>query len=723
MARLKEDGGAADGCKDTVSLHASSLKRQRSDSSFLQSKADSLFVEDSGPPPKRRKDDEKLRQPLMETNINGDTQCRKRSGSSSIEGLELELRGNWIPCALGEEEELEDPELKEIGSSFGQSCPVDFPDMVEPRNFEFRPIMETRVPSMTCGELCDESIMNSPATEFEHCRSVSGSSHSPLLAVDDDVSLGRDVTVCKDNNDKVLVKTVMRGYELVAKKKEVEYCPNPYFMETQAEIDASMRSVLIDWMMEVSHEYGLKRITLQRALNYTDRYLTLHVVPRRKLQLLGVTSLFIASKFDEIYPPSVRDFALTTDGACTDDSIKQFERLILEVLEWRLVPVTCHCWITFFVQRLAHIQLIYRSSQAALRGKEGEGEMDESIAIVKNQILDEDRVTPPPLEGEAPGCTPAVGVDKHATRRSVIDSKMKLKTNPPPSSVLVKRKEEGCEYEGECSDKENSRPSNKSRCRDSCSRNALQETAKNCFTSGDKVCSEEVSEGSACFPFDNIFPVALFQRATDLIDVCLLDISNLHHRRSHVAAAALLVAFKTAIYVGGGTKSKKLLEEAVALSLLEKERGWQKCFNYMLRLSFSFAERCQTPEAAVKRTPQPRVQREVEKSEWHFLQQYNPEALTVIKKSISLRNSLEKEASSVDSGKIKHSFQVGGAAANHIREEGPAQDTSIIIDKETLQAPMLVSSSSSPCEFSDEFSPEKTFVRSGAGCIVNAAAR
>lgn len=34
-----------------------------------------------------------------------------------------------------------------------------------------------------------------------------------------------------------------------------------------------MRAILLDWMMEVCAEFGLKRETFNLALNYTDRYL------------------------------------------------------------------------------------------------------------------------------------------------------------------------------------------------------------------------------------------------------------------------------------------------------------------------------------------------------------------------------------------------------------------------------------------------------------------
>lgn len=77
-----------------------------------------------------------------------------------------------------------------------------------------------------------------------------------------------------------------------------------------------MREILIDWMMEVCEEFMLKRETLYISINYIDRYLqeVQEIVPKNKLQLIGVTSMFVACKIEEVYIPRVNDFALSTDG-------------------------------------------------------------------------------------------------------------------------------------------------------------------------------------------------------------------------------------------------------------------------------------------------------------------------------------------------------------------------------------------------------------------------
>lgn len=71
----------------------------------------------------------------------------------------------------------------------------------------------------------------------------------------------------------------------------------------------------MDWMMEVCMEFQLKRETYHIAVNLVDRFLsTVHDIQKIELQLLGVSSLYISSKIEEIYPPKIQDFVLSTDN-------------------------------------------------------------------------------------------------------------------------------------------------------------------------------------------------------------------------------------------------------------------------------------------------------------------------------------------------------------------------------------------------------------------------
>ena len=59
-------------------------------------------------------------------------------------------------------------------------------------------------------------------------------------------------------------------------------------------------------------------------------------MPKKELQLVGVTALFLASKYEEIYPNSIAEFAYITADTYTTQQIRQKERDILLKLNYQL---------------------------------------------------------------------------------------------------------------------------------------------------------------------------------------------------------------------------------------------------------------------------------------------------------------------------------------------------------------------------------------------------
>lgn len=69
------------------------------------------------------------------------------------------------------------------------------------------------------------------------------------------------------------------------------------FLETQMDVTPKMRSVLLDWINEVHNQFNLENETFHMTASMIDRYLqAVTSTPRRFLQLVGVTALFMASK-------------------------------------------------------------------------------------------------------------------------------------------------------------------------------------------------------------------------------------------------------------------------------------------------------------------------------------------------------------------------------------------------------------------------------------------
>lgn len=81
------------------------------------------------------------------------------------------------------------------------------------------------------------------------------------------------------------------------KSREEEYRV-PDYMVKQVHISKWMRSLLVDWMVEVQETFELNHETLYMAVKIVDLYLSKVIVIKDKLQLLGAAALFISSKFD-----------------------------------------------------------------------------------------------------------------------------------------------------------------------------------------------------------------------------------------------------------------------------------------------------------------------------------------------------------------------------------------------------------------------------------------
>lgn len=117
------------------------------------------------------------------------------------------------------------------------------------------------------------------------------------------------------------------------------------------------RATLIDWMQDVCWAEKLHRETFHLAIDYADRVLSRGpakglLIQMHQLQLLGTTALFIAAKYEEIYPPKVDDIVSYTDRACTVGQVRGLEVIMLKVLEWELNVITPLHWTHLFLELL-----------------------------------------------------------------------------------------------------------------------------------------------------------------------------------------------------------------------------------------------------------------------------------------------------------------------------------------------------------------------------------
>jgi cyclin B len=109
------------------------------------------------------------------------------------------------------------------------------------------------------------------------------------------------------------------------------------YMKNQNEINEQMRSILIDWIIDVHHKFNFTDETLFMTTSIIDRFLTCKKITRSKLQLLGVTALMISCKHEEIDLPKADDFIYITDNAYNREQVFKMENDILHTLNFSLL--------------------------------------------------------------------------------------------------------------------------------------------------------------------------------------------------------------------------------------------------------------------------------------------------------------------------------------------------------------------------------------------------
>ncbi|XP_029464306.1 LOW QUALITY PROTEIN: G1/S-specific cyclin-E1 [Rhinatrema bivittatum] len=141
--------------------------------------------------------------------------------------------------------------------------------------------------------------------------------------------------------------------------KEQTYLRDKHFLQRHPHLQPKMRAILLDWLMEVCDVYKLHRETLNLAQDFFDRFMaTQQNVVKTRLQLIGISALFIAAKLEEIYPPKLHQFAYVTDGACREDEILSMELIIMKGLNWSLSPLTIVSWLNIYMQ-VAYLNNLY----------------------------------------------------------------------------------------------------------------------------------------------------------------------------------------------------------------------------------------------------------------------------------------------------------------------------------------------------------------------------
>ncbi|XP_075118510.1 G2/mitotic-specific cyclin-B1 [Leptodactylus fuscus] len=146
----------------------------------------------------------------------------------------------------------------------------------------------------------------------------------------------------EDSDNPMLCSDYVKDIYCYLMDLEAKQAIKPDYLQGQ-DINGNMRAILVDWLVQVHMRFKLLQETMLMTVCILDRFLQVNPVPKKLLQLAGVTSMFIASKYEEIYCPTIGDFAFVTDHTYTKAQIRNMERQILTVLKFEIGrPLSLH---------------------------------------------------------------------------------------------------------------------------------------------------------------------------------------------------------------------------------------------------------------------------------------------------------------------------------------------------------------------------------------------
>ena len=156
------------------------------------------------------------------------------------------------------------------------------------------------------------------------------------LSVDSVATLGTGVSPREDPQLCLEYKNDILIHMLTTERAQCYIVRENFILATQKEITPRMRVILLDWLLSVHVRFKLLQETYQLCIDLIDRFLQTKAVARDQFQLLGVSCMHVAAKYEEIYPPTVEDYVFVTDNTFTAQQIREQEILVLRFLHYQI---------------------------------------------------------------------------------------------------------------------------------------------------------------------------------------------------------------------------------------------------------------------------------------------------------------------------------------------------------------------------------------------------
>eukprot|EP00743_Colponemidia_sp_Colp-15_P004348 GILK01004690.1.p1 GENE.GILK01004690.1~~GILK01004690.1.p1 ORF type:complete len:482 (-),score=72.43 GILK01004690.1:293-1681(-) len=135
---------------------------------------------------------------------------------------------------------------------------------------------------------------------------------------------------------------------------ESRACVPEDFLSRHPSLNAHLRARLVDWLVEVHLQYRMEHQTLFLCVSVMDRFLqrVQSAVEANQIQLVGVTSLLIASKFEDTKPPTLADGSYMTQYKFTKEDVGLLELDILKTLQFSVSCPTSLEFVKYYTELL-----------------------------------------------------------------------------------------------------------------------------------------------------------------------------------------------------------------------------------------------------------------------------------------------------------------------------------------------------------------------------------
>jgi hypothetical protein len=117
--------------------------------------------------------------------------------------------------------------------------------------------------------------------------------------------------------------------------QETKFTLEPDFLSLKqlaSEVKDTSRAFLVEWIIDVHRKFKLMPETLFVTIHLIDQFLSKQQIKKSQLHILGVTAILIATKYEEIYPPDLKELLVVSENKFTRSEVLRMERDILMAL-------------------------------------------------------------------------------------------------------------------------------------------------------------------------------------------------------------------------------------------------------------------------------------------------------------------------------------------------------------------------------------------------------